>query len=63
MDRLLYTPAEACRLLNMSRSKLYQEMDAGRLTWVKNGRRSFFHKDELERYAAALTPSYVSSAA
>ena len=57
MERLLYTPAEACRLLNMSRSKLYQEMGEGRLGWVNNGRRRFVHKEELERYAAALKPS------
>ena len=56
IDKLLYTPAEACRILNMSRSKLYQEMSAGRLGWVNNGRRRFIHKGELERYASALTP-------
>jgi hypothetical protein len=44
----------------MSRSKLYQEMGAGRLAWVKNGRRSFFQKDELARYAAALAPGSAS---
>jgi excisionase family DNA binding protein len=58
MDKLLYTPAEACRVLNMSRSKLYQELGSGRLAWVNNGRRRFVHKDELSRYAAALVPEY-----
>ena len=54
MDRLLYSPAEACRMLNMSRSKLYLEMDAGRLASIHNGRRRYLHADELQRYVASL---------
>jgi excisionase family DNA binding protein len=57
MDKLLYTPAEATRVLNMSRSRLYEEMGSGRLRSVNNGRRRFIHRDELERYAASLKPT------
>lgn len=63
VEKLLYTPTEACRLLNMSRSKLYQEMDAERLSWGNNGRRRFIHRDELERYASMIAPRGMKSAA
>lgn len=54
MDKLLYTVPETCRLLNLSRSKLYTEITENRLSSVHNGRRRFFHRDEVERYAQAL---------
>ena len=58
MDRILYTPAAACRLLSCSRSKLYEEMAATRLAFVHNGRRRFLHIRELERYVEALKPAH-----
>ena len=54
VDWKLYSPARACELLSISRSKLYEEMAASRLAFVHNGRRRFIRADELERYVASL---------
>ena len=53
--KLLFSLPEAGRVLCLSRSKLYLEMEAGRISSVKNGSRRFIHRDELERYAAGLS--------
>lgn len=39
---------------NVGRSKLFEEIQAGRLRAVKIGRRTFIAQAELERYVAAL---------
>jgi hypothetical protein len=43
-----------CRLLSMSRSALYVAKAEGRIIPVKNGSRTLFHRDEIERFAASL---------
>lgn len=43
-----------CKLLSMSRSALYQAMKEGRICALKNGSRTLFHRDEIERFAGRL---------
>jgi excisionase family DNA binding protein len=43
-----------CELLSMSRSALYEAMASGLIHAVKNGRKTLFHRDEIERFAASL---------
>lgn len=43
-----------CQLLSMSRSALYEAMAAGLIRAVKIGRKTLFHRDEIERFAASL---------
>ena len=38
VDRLLYKPAEAAEVLAISRSTLYELMDAGEVQYIKLGR-------------------------
>jgi excisionase family DNA binding protein len=39
----------------MSRTALYAAIKQGRIKAVKNGFRTLFHRDEIERFAASLT--------
>lgn len=53
---LLYDEEGARYMLgNVGRSKLYEEIAAGRLRAVKIGRRTFIAHAELERYVGELT--------
>lgn len=54
---LLNDVKTTCQLLSMSRTHLYEEIKRGRLTPVKSGAKTLFHKAELERYAASLARS------
>ena len=51
---LLNDVKTTCRLLSMSRTHLYEEIKRGRITPVKSGRKTLFHRVEVERYAASL---------
>lgn len=53
LDRL-YPLREALALAGLRPTKGYQEIAAGRLKVVKNGRRTFVRASEIERYIAAL---------
>lgn len=46
-----------CQLLSMSRSALYAAVKEGRICALKNGNRTLFHRDEIEKYAERL-PSF-----
>jgi excisionase family DNA binding protein len=48
-DRALVRVAEAARFLALSRSKLYQLMEAGALAYVKLGRSRRIPRSELTR--------------
>lgn len=37
MEKLLYTPVEACRVLGVGRSKVYELLGSGELTSVRIG--------------------------
>jgi excisionase family DNA binding protein len=51
-DQLLYPPAEAAKLLGLSRAKLYQMLDAGQVSSIKIGRARRIRRDEIERIAS-----------
>lgn len=51
---LLNDVKTVCALLSISRTHLYEEIKRGRLSPVKSGNKTLFHRDELERYAASL---------
>ena len=42
LEALLVTIPQACKLIGLSRSKIYAEMKAGRLTYRKCGKRTLF---------------------
>ncbi|RJG43731.1 helix-turn-helix domain-containing protein [Mesorhizobium sp. DCY119] len=46
-DRAVLTVPEAARWANICRSKLYMEINAGRLRPTKIGRKTVFRKDDL----------------
>lgn len=43
-----------CQLLSMSRSALYAAVKDGRICALKNGSRTMFHRDDIERFASRL---------
>lgn len=51
---LLYKIPEACALLRMSRTEIYEQIKAGRLHTVHQGRASFIAADDLAAYVALL---------
>lgn len=44
---------EAAHLLGISRAKLYQHIKAGKISTLKDGRRTLFTRAELERFVVA----------
>ena len=53
--KLLYDIPEACQITGLSRSRLYIEMAAGRLQWVKVGTRRMIRAVDLQAYVDSLT--------
>lgn len=49
----LLTVAEVVEILHISRSTLYEQMDAGLLPYVKLGRARRIEREALEQYIAA----------
>ena len=49
-----FTLEEFCRRVKMGRTRLYEEVRAGRLTIRKNGKRSVVTADEAQRYLNSL---------
>lgn len=56
IDRL-YPIREAFTLAGLRLTRGYQEVAAGRLRIVRNGRRSFVRASEIQRYIDALPTS------
>ncbi len=56
-DQGAITIAEFCRRYPVSRTKLYEEINAGRLTAKKSGRRTMIGVEEAQRWFASL-PEY-----
>jgi excisionase family DNA binding protein len=54
MDKLLYRPKEAAKLLDISRDKLYDLIRAGRILSVKDGHARFITADALTAYVRLL---------
>lgn len=57
MTPLLHSTASATELLDISRTRLFGEIKAGRIATVKLGKRTMIKHAELERYVAALAPT------
>jgi excisionase family DNA binding protein len=55
--KLGYTVAEAVALTGVSRTRLYQENKAGRLKFVKIGRRTLVTRTDLEAWLDLLRRS------
>jgi hypothetical protein len=53
-ERALYAIPQATALLSMSRSVIYEQIRAGRLDVVHQGRRCYVTAVALERYVALL---------
>ena len=49
-DRLAYSVEEAARVTGLSRNLLYDEMRAGRLAYLKVGRRRIITRQHLEAF-------------
>jgi excisionase family DNA binding protein len=49
-DKLVLTVQEACALASIGRTKLYEEVRAGRLAVRKRGSRTLINRTELDRY-------------
>ncbi len=60
--KLLLEVAEVSGLTGLSRSHVYVEMGAGRLMYVKAGRRRLIRVGDLEAYVAALSSQPVGAA-
>ena len=54
MEKLLYRPKEAAKVLGIGRDKLYDLMRSGRLHSVKDGGARFITADALQAYVAML---------
>ena len=54
-DVLTVSISDACRVLGIGRSLLYQEISAGRLPVLKAGRRTIIKKSALENWIAGLS--------
>jgi hypothetical protein len=55
MTRLLYPEGEAREMLGgIGRTKLWELVTAGALTPVRIGRRTFYERNDLERYIESL---------
>jgi hypothetical protein len=53
-ERALYAISDAMALLSMSRTVIYQQIRAGRLDTVHQGRRCYITAAAIERYVALL---------
>ena len=53
-DRALYSIVEAMTMLSMSRTVVYEQIRAGRLQTVHQGRRCYVTVAAIERYVALL---------
>ena len=53
-EKLAYTVSEAAQLLSLSRSLVYELINAGRIESVKIGRARRITKSQLDRFLAEL---------
>ena len=53
LPALRYSIAEAARMVRMSRAQIYKRVDEGVLRPQKDGARTYFTHNELERYVAS----------
>lgn len=53
-ERAMYRVEEACRLLSLSRSEVYEQIRAGRLRTVKQGRARRVPAEAIQEYVQLL---------
>lgn len=53
IERLVYTPVEAAAAAGVSRNKIYEEVNAGRLPAKRVGRKILIRKSALEKWLEA----------
>jgi len=58
----LLSVREACRLLGLSRTTLYEKMSSGRLRSVTVGRRRLIPREAIDDFVAGLPADYRGSA-
>jgi helix-turn-helix protein len=63
LEPLRYSIPEAARILRKSVAGVYIAIKAGRLTLLKDGRRSYITPAELKRYAEAPAPAIAATCA
>ena len=54
MDKLAHSPEESAQILGICRTKIFQEIRAGRLRARKVGKRTILLADDLREYARNL---------
>ena len=54
IERLAYTPAEACEVLRIGRTKLYELIGAANLKAVALGGKTLIPRSEIERFLSEL---------
>lgn len=59
MERLAYTPREACDALRIGRTKLYELFASGDLKAVALGGKTLIPRDELENFMASLPAIHI----
>jgi excisionase family DNA binding protein len=53
-EALAYSVVDAAKLLGTSRSAIYLELKAGRMTGRKSGRRTLIPRAEIDRWLSSL---------
>ena len=59
MEKLAYTPREACDALRIGRTKLYELFASGDLKAVALGGKTLIPRDELENFMASLPAIHI----
>ena len=59
MEKLAYTPREACDALRIGRTKLYELFASGDLKAVALGGKTLSPRDELENFMASLPAIHI----
>ena len=54
MDKLVFTPLEACKALSIGRTKLYQLLNSGQIKALALGGRTVIQRAEIERFVGSL---------
>jgi excisionase family DNA binding protein len=54
---ILNTVNDTCSMLSMGRTALYAAVRTGSIRAVKLGKRTMFHRDEIERFVKSLANS------
>ena len=58
MDKLLYRPGEAAKVLGRSKSSLYELIRSNRIRSIKDGKFRFITADALREYVRTLEHDY-----